>query len=247
MFFPQLSCSLWSPTESVNLLARSHEYGNYSNPLKINLRWTMEKWQLGTNFPFFVSPHAVARWHQEYTLVVYCFCGISTIHVPLRWNVGQDYGHTHACAQKSTSASVIQLLTVQWIKWFTLKAYIFFCLFYLNLLNRGCHQALQIIPAYKYFQLPPSGVSISLLPDLGKAGHISAGLLLFREKEQHPTHARCMNAISQALTKRRTPPRPSFWSLWLFCHPNHKRSFSNTLHSQARIYSFMLVTLKYID
>lgn len=181
----------------------------------------MKKWQLGTNFPLFVSRHAVAWWHQECTRVVYCFCGISTIHVPHRWSMGRDWGtHMHVPGsppvfQSHSSQLPCELSGLPWRPAF----------FFLPILKGGGHQALQIIPTYKPFCWLPSGVSVSLLPDLGKAGHISSGLPLFREKEQHPTHARSMNAISHALTQRRTPPRPFFWSLWLFCHPNHKRSF----------------------
>lgn len=191
------------------------------------------KWQLGTNFPFFVSLHAVARWHQEHTLVIYCFCGISTMHVSHRRNTGQDYRHTQACAWEPTSTSVMQFPTVLWTKRFTLQAWISFFfswLFYLNILKGGGYQAWQVIPTYKYVWLLPSGVSVSLLPGVGKAGHRSSDPLLFREKEQHPTHEQYINAICQALTQRRTPLRPFFWSFGLFCHPNHKRSFSNRLH-----------------
>lgn len=141
-----------------------------------------EKWQLGTNFPFFVSLHAVAWWHQEHTLVIYCFCGISTMHVPHRRNTGWDYRHTQACAWEPTSTSVMQFPTVLWTKRFTLQAWIFFCLFYLNILKGGGYQAWQVIPTYKYVWLLPSGVSVSLLPGLGKAGHRSSDPLLFREK-----------------------------------------------------------------
>lgn len=46
---------------------RSQEYSNYSKPLKNQSEVNNEKWQLGTNFTFFVSLHVVAGWYQECT------------------------------------------------------------------------------------------------------------------------------------------------------------------------------------
>lgn len=103
-------------------------------------------------------------------------------------------------------------MTVNKVVYLEAQHSFFFCLFYLSLLKGwgAVRHCMQIIPTYKDFRLLPNGVSVSLLPDLGKAGYLSSVLLLFREKERHPTHAHYGTAISQALRQRRTPSPPFF-------------------------------------
>lgn len=56
-----------------------------------------------------------------------CMC-----HTDGTWD-GWDYRHTRTCAWDPTRTSVMQFPTVLWTKRCTLQAWIFFCLFYLNI------------------------------------------------------------------------------------------------------------------